>query len=199
MFPLLFPHGTGVFDQDRPHQPRFVEYRDQLLRQADSRFRNNPQWRQWSDGIVEAIAAMRSGGEVEIDEYSERANPEAGTQQMQDSIRSKPLEQRTTNPLRMRNALEFLVRTNPAFRGQSASDMFQQRMEEARQVDGNVIEECAICHRYECPEDPDLRLMKCGRCRHVFYCGKEHQTQDWKARHKSNCSRLAATLQNTST
>lgn len=199
MFPILFPHGAGVFVQERPRQPRFVEYRDHLLRQADPRFRNHPEWRQWSDTMVEAIAAIRAGDEVEITEYSERANSGAGIQQMQERIRTTSLEQRTMNPLRIRHALEVMVRTNPAFRGLSASDMFQKRLEEARQVDGNVIEECAICHRYECPEDSELRLMKWGRCRHVFYCGKEHQKQDWDARHKRNCRKLAATLQNTST
>lgn len=29
--------------------------------------------------------------------------------------------------------------------------------------------------------------MKCGGCKTVFYCGKEHQKLDWKKTHKSRC------------
>jgi len=32
-------------------------------------------------------------------------------------------------------------------------------------------------------------LQKCGACRSVFYCCKEHQTADWKD-HKKECKRL---------
>lgn len=33
-------------------------------------------------------------------------------------------------------------------------------------------------------------LKACARCKCVFYCGKECQVQDWKARHKKFCKTL---------
>ena len=33
---------------------------------------------------------------------------------------------------------------------------------------------------------------RCGRCRQVHYCSKEHQTLDWKAGHKRFCEDLAS-------
>lgn len=34
-------------------------------------------------------------------------------------------------------------------------------------------------------------LLRCGQCKIVFYCSKEHQKQDWK-KHKLFCKKLAA-------
>ncbi len=34
--------------------------------------------------------------------------------------------------------------------------------------------------------------MKCGRCKMVTYCSREHQTHDWRAGHKLYCSEMAA-------
>lgn len=40
---------------------------------------------------------------------------------------------------------------------------------------------CAVCSK-----DADLR---CSRCKQVWYCGKEHQVQDWKqGDHKKVCN-----------
>jgi hypothetical protein len=41
------------------------------------------------------------------------------------------------------------------------------------------IEKCQVCEK-------DKNLLKCSRCKSVFYCGKQHQTQDWN-KHKLNC------------
>jgi len=32
-----------------------------------------------------------------------------------------------------------------------------------------------------------LGPKRCGRCRKIYYCSKEHQTVDWKARHRTSC------------
>lgn len=29
--------------------------------------------------------------------------------------------------------------------------------------------------------------LKCGGCKNVFYCGKDHQKKHWKNGHKSQC------------
>lgn len=38
---------------------------------------------------------------------------------------------------------------------------------------------CQICDQTE-------NLLRCSRCRSVYYCSKEHQRRDWK-KHKTNC------------
>ena len=44
--------------------------------------------------------------------------------------------------------------------------------------DNNTISKkcCKLCHT-------EIDLKKCSKCRSVWYCSKEHQTEDWK-RHK---------------
>ncbi|OXU22458.1 hypothetical protein TSAR_010868 [Trichomalopsis sarcophagae] len=42
---------------------------------------------------------------------------------------------------------------------------------------------CMVCGRND-------KLLRCSRCKSVFYCTKEHQKLDWK-HHKSVCSRLS--------
>ena len=39
---------------------------------------------------------------------------------------------------------------------------------------------CVICNRTD-------KLLRCSRCKAVFYCTKEHQRRDWK-RHKEFCA-----------
>jgi len=45
------------------------------------------------------------------------------------------------------------------------------------------VTRCAVCGKDT--------SMKCSRCKLVFYCGKEHQIQDWRSCHKSNCKPVA--------
>lgn len=46
------------------------------------------------------------------------------------------------------------------------------------QIGATVI--CVVCNRTD-------KLLKCSRCKAVFYCTKEHQRRDWK-RHKEFCA-----------
>ncbi|KOC59017.1 Egl nine like protein 1 [Habropoda laboriosa] len=39
---------------------------------------------------------------------------------------------------------------------------------------------CVVCNRTD-------KLLRCSRCKAVFYCTKEHQRRDWK-RHKEFCA-----------
>jgi hypothetical protein len=43
---------------------------------------------------------------------------------------------------------------------------------------------CAVCKKNNIKE-----LQACSGCRGIFYCGKEHQAQDWKS-HKPTCLKL---------
>jgi len=50
---------------------------------------------------------------------------------------------------------------------------------------------CAVCF---CNQAAIRKpLLRCGACRVVWYCGPQHQRQDWKAKHKSCCGTLVAT------
>lgn len=44
-----------------------------------------------------------------------------------------------------------------------------------------------ICSSETCNAMDYKELLACARCKCVFYCGKECQRQDWKARHKPLC------------
>ena len=44
--------------------------------------------------------------------------------------------------------------------------------------------ECANC---SLPEQPDVALRPCSRCKLVRYCGTECQAQHWKKGHKEFC------------
>lgn len=43
----------------------------------------------------------------------------------------------------------------------------------------SALEHCALC-------SAKTNLMRCGRCRRIFYCSKDHQVKDW-AEHKAIC------------
>eukprot|EP00245_Coleochaete_scutata_P014569 TRINITY_DN6255_c0_g1_i1.p1 TRINITY_DN6255_c0_g1~~TRINITY_DN6255_c0_g1_i1.p1 ORF type:complete len:285 (-),score=54.45 TRINITY_DN6255_c0_g1_i1:711-1565(-) len=45
-------------------------------------------------------------------------------------------------------------------------------------------QDCVLCHS-------ELHLMKCGRCRKVYYCSRDCQTRDWK-NHKAICKEPSA-------
>lgn len=42
---------------------------------------------------------------------------------------------------------------------------------------------CSVCGIIE-------NLLRCGQCKAIFYCSKEHQKEDWK-KHKLSCKKLA--------
>lgn len=46
---------------------------------------------------------------------------------------------------------------------------------------------CQVCKRAGTRSEP---LKRCSRCSCIFYCGKEHQKEDWKS-HKKLCLYLA--------
>ena len=192
MFPTLFPTGQGVYDQDRPKPLRFVEYRDHLLKLSDTRFRDSVEWKTWADAVVQAMEAKKQGKE---DVFLEL--PSATTQMfdMQRKFQNLPLEDKLMNPCKLKKALECVVESNPAFAGQKVEDLMKERLTLARQMDGIIVRECAICHRFETPEGEDLKLLRCSKCQAAFYCGKEHQLDDWK-RHKKECKKLAALKKN---
>ncbi|KAI3639490.1 hypothetical protein MIR68_002505 [Amoeboaphelidium protococcarum] len=52
----------------------------------------------------------------------------------------------------------------------------------------HLTRQCNICKSSE----PTLRA--CGRCKLVFYCGIEHQKQDWESEHRANCNQLTRLL-----
>ena len=162
---MLFPYGSGFFAAERRIPITFAEWFNHLLRTTESaRFQANARWLQWAKRIAHALATIRSGE-----------------------------GQRTLNPLRERKALAALIRINPAYQCLHGRDIFallETGLAKIRQEEGIVIEECAICHADECPEKPGLKLSRCSRCRKVFYCGRKHQAEDWKARHKKQCKKL---------
>lgn len=43
----------------------------------------------------------------------------------------------------------------------------------------NSVESCSVC-------GANQNLLRCSRCKQVYYCSKSHQTKDWK-KHKSIC------------
>ena len=47
---------------------------------------------------------------------------------------------------------------------------------------------CAVCGA----DSASSKLLKCGRCKLVWYCCKAHQVKDWKAGHKVSCVRPGA-------
>lgn len=39
-----------------------------------------------------------------------------------------------------------------------------------------------------------LADLKCGGCKNVVYCGKDHQRVDWKSGHKNQCKCFEVTF-----
>ncbi|KAI5923888.1 hypothetical protein F4810DRAFT_709985 [Camillea tinctor] len=67
----------------------------------------------------------------------------------------------------------------------------QGRFDEARETRLRGSEKGQmLCGNYKCPTNKMCsrnELRACGACTAVFYCTKECQIQDWKARHKTLC------------
>jgi hypothetical protein len=47
-------------------------------------------------------------------------------------------------------------------------------------------------HSRKCPICLQKAPLRCSKCHAFSYCSKEHQTQDWKAGHKEECSRICS-------
>jgi hypothetical protein len=193
MFPLLFPTGNGVFDQDRPRQMRFVEHRDHVRRQFNLSGRGRTEeWLTWANSVAEAIERRKRGEDIAIEFPSNEERMAA----MDEKLRTTPMEQKMTDPFKIKTVLLAMGQVNPAYREEQGIDaVVETRLAEARQSDWSVIKECAACHRYECPQHPDLKLSRCAKCHHVFYCGREHQAQDWP-KHKKRCKKVAKAMNN---
>ena len=57
-------------------------------------------------------------------------------------------------------------------------------IEDSELVQDYKIYECRFCHSKD-------NLKKCSKCKSVWYCSKEHQSEDW-TRHKiSECKKLS--------
>mmetsp|Transcript_11392 Transcript_11392/g.21074 ORF Transcript_11392/g.21074 Transcript_11392/m.21074 type:complete len:186 (-) Transcript_11392:44-601(-) len=48
------------------------------------------------------------------------------------------------------------------------------------------LDSCANCEQV----DKARKLKCCGGCKIVFYCSRECQVEDWKARHKHDCKQM---------
>jgi hypothetical protein len=74
---------------------------------------------------------------------------------------------------------------------QEIQDLMAKITAEVQGVDGRAgklrsaveILPCKVCGELE-------KTKRCGRCKVVAYCGKEHQKADWKE-HKKVCASLA--------
>ena len=83
------------------------------------------------------------------------------------------------------NKSECEMRTRKEIQDMMAQIMADsQGVEEGVRGSGNTQEilPCRVCG--------ETKTMKCGRCKVVAYCGKEHQKADWKV-HKRVCASLA--------
>ena len=48
------------------------------------------------------------------------------------------------------------------------------------------MEACSFCGEQE------MDLLRCGRCKSVFYCSKVCQKQHWKKGHKERCKAMSS-------
>ncbi|KAI7904148.1 uncharacterized protein BX663DRAFT_504108 [Cokeromyces recurvatus] len=51
---------------------------------------------------------------------------------------------------------------------------------------------CSHCAATHLKDKPNVPLMACGACRHIWYCSRECQVADYKAMHKSQCKKMQA-------
>ena len=58
--------------------------------------------------------------------------------------------------------------------------------------DTHMMNKCANCCAYNWVQPDPSILQKCGKCKIVQYCSKDCQAEQWKACHKSHCSKLQA-------
>ena len=72
------------------------------------------------------------------------------------------------------------MRSFPHHGGVAGSKGMNERVGRA----GGARAACAVCHA-------TAGLSVCSGCNTVWYCCREHQSEDWKA-HKRECKRLAA-------
>lgn len=49
-------------------------------------------------------------------------------------------------------------------------------------ADMNVTGGCSFCGQWS------TNLLKCGRCKGVFYCSRDCQRGDWKEGHREHCN-----------
>ena len=53
----------------------------------------------------------------------------------------------------------------------------------------SISDTCKVCGA----SSEKVKLLKCSRCRTVYYCSSEHQKEDWK-NHKKNCKPFEVSL-----
>lgn len=59
-----------------------------------------------------------------------------------------------------------------------ASNLLKMNSSSSTEPDA-VVNTCCVCFQTE-------NLLRCSRCKSVYYCSRDHQRKDWK-RHKQNC------------
>jgi len=89
---------------------------------------------------------------------------------------------------RTRIILNETLKTSPS--KNDASNMFSMNFLTGQPSGGETLgmeklsipsKECTVCGATQ-------NLKRCSKCHVVYYCGREHQTQDWK-RHKKECQK----------
>ena len=64
-------------------------------------------------------------------------------------------------------------------------DAIAEEIEACKWLEGVVMKYCHNCDKKE--DDFAEKLKACGLCKAAYYCGKECQTNHWKAGHKVDC------------
>mmetsp|Transcript_7987 Transcript_7987/g.13584 ORF Transcript_7987/g.13584 Transcript_7987/m.13584 type:complete len:260 (+) Transcript_7987:1-780(+) len=70
---------------------------------------------------------------------------------------------------------------NPNEYSQHSKEVLESMVTQLNRFCGN----CGVASK----DTPEGKLKECGRCHSTWYCGKECQTEHWKAGHKSDCVR----------